>query len=194
MSWLDSLFMNKNYGTVSGAGTPSPPQPTLNFVGATVTNDAANSETTVTVSGGSVAAQSSGTPVTGGPFSTMNFYSPLTASDAGGGVLLVGASISPALGVFTPLTTPSGTVNGNSATLIVQPCDTSGGAIAVTLNTGGISSVAVIFDSSGNAGANNITITPSGGGTINGAATYVISANRGTVSLVSIDGTNWVTW
>lgn len=51
--------------------------------------------------------------------------------------------------------------------------------------------VVIISDESGAAATNNITITPSAG-LINGAATYVINANYGSVTL-EFDGTNWFT-
>lgn len=41
----------------------------------------------------------------------------------------------------------------------------------------------VVSDSKGNAAVNNITILPSSGGTINGASSYVISTNFGSVTL-----------
>ena len=48
-----------------------------------------------------------------------------------------------------------------------------------------------IFDGKGDAGANNITIDASGAETINGAATYVIATNYGSVKL-TCDGTQWL--
>ena len=67
---------------------------------------------------------------------------------------------------------------------------TSGAATGVTLPTPGYDGQALkIVDAKGDAATNNITITP-GSGTINGAATHVISENYGSVELVW-DGTNW---
>lgn len=48
----------------------------------------------------------------------------------------------------------------------------------------------VVKDAGGNAAANNITITTEGAQTIDGAATYVINANYGKVTLYC-DGSNW---
>jgi len=48
-------------------------------------------------------------------------------------------------------------------------------------------------DAGNNAATNNVTITPSGSDTIDGAATYVISADSGKVTLVTDGGTNWYT-
>lgn len=47
----------------------------------------------------------------------------------------------------------------------------------------------VVKDAKGDAGTNNITITTAGG-TIDGSASYVISANYGTVHFIT-DGTEW---
>ena len=69
---------------------------------------------------------------------------------------------------------------------------TSGEATGITLPEPAFTSNSqafIIVDAKGDAGSNNITITPSSG-TINGAATYVINVNYGAVQLVH-DGTNW---
>lgn len=63
------------------------------------------------------------------------------------------------------------------------------GAVAVNLPAGVTSQVFTIVDGKGDAGTNNITITPAAG-TINGAATYVIDSNRAGVTLV-YNGTEW---
>lgn len=48
----------------------------------------------------------------------------------------------------------------------------------------------IVKDEGGNASAHNITISVAGGGTIDGASTYVISTNYGFVRLYS-NGTAW---
>lgn len=63
------------------------------------------------------------------------------------------------------------------------------GAVAVNLPAGVTSQVFTVVDGKGDAGTNNITITPAAG-TINGAATYVIDSNRAGVTLV-YNGTEW---
>ena len=63
------------------------------------------------------------------------------------------------------------------------------GAVAVNLPAGVATQVFTVVDGKGDAGTNNITITPAAG-TINGAATYVIDSNRAGVTLV-YNGTEW---
>lgn len=66
---------------------------------------------------------------------------------------------------------------------------TVAGAVAVNLPAGVSGQVFTVVDGKGDAGTNNITITPAAG-TINGAATYVIDSNRAGVSL-AYNGTSW---
>lgn len=66
------------------------------------------------------------------------------------------------------------------------------GAVAVNLPAGVAGQIFVIGDGKGDAGTNNITITPNGGQTINGAATLVLNTNRQVVMLqYSSTGTDW---
>jgi hypothetical protein len=58
-----------------------------------------------------------------------------------------------------------------------------GSASSVVLPTGADGQIFVVYDESGAATTNNITITGTGGQLINGAANYVISTNYGAVSL-----------
>jgi hypothetical protein len=60
---------------------------------------------------------------------------------------------------------------------------------AITMGDG---KVFIIKDESGGAAANNITINPQGGQTINGAASIIINTNHGFVQLYS-NGANWFT-
>ena len=66
---------------------------------------------------------------------------------------------------------------------------TTPGVVAVNLPSGVSGQVFTVVDGKGDAGTNNITITPAAG-TINGAATYVIDSNRAGVSL-AYNGTSW---
>lgn len=50
----------------------------------------------------------------------------------------------------------------------------------------------VVTDQKGDAGTNNITITVAGGGTINGGANLVISANNGSKRLLKRSSTAWI--
>lgn len=70
-------------------------------------------------------------------------------------------------------------------------CMNVASASAVTLPIGVTKQFYGIYDTSGNAATNNITITPTGGQLINGAANYVISANRGGI-LTQFNGSEWV--
>jgi hypothetical protein len=63
------------------------------------------------------------------------------------------------------------------------------GAAAVVLPPVSAGKVAVVKDASGNAAANNITITPASG-TIDGEASQIIATDYGSMTFVS-NGTNW---
>lgn len=63
------------------------------------------------------------------------------------------------------------------------------GAVAVTLPAGASGQMFAIVDGTGDAEANNVTITPTAG-LINGAATYVLSQDRAGV-IVAYNGTGW---
>lgn len=66
------------------------------------------------------------------------------------------------------------------------------GAVAVTLPAGVAGQIFVILDGTGDASTNNITITPNGGQTINGAATLVLDHDRQAVMIqYSSTGTDW---
>jgi len=49
-----------------------------------------------------------------------------------------------------------------------------------------------IIDAKGDAGTNNIVVTVPNSGTINGAAKFVLSANRDAISFLAINSTTWV--
>jgi hypothetical protein len=67
------------------------------------------------------------------------------------------------------------------------------GAVAVTLPAGADGQIFVIGDNKGDANTNNITITPNGAETINGAATLVLNHAKQMVMIqYSLATTNWV--
>lgn len=83
----------------------------------------------------------------------------------------------------------STTVTGTDTLIVIRKA--TGSATGVTLPASPAAGrTIVIKDGKGDAATNNITITPAAG-TIDGAATLVISANRGIARLV-YDGTEWV--
>lgn len=65
----------------------------------------------------------------------------------------------------------------------------SGAATVVNLPVGATNQEFVIKDGKGDAAANNITVTPAAG-TIDGAATHVISTNYGSATYI-YNGTSW---
>lgn len=69
-------------------------------------------------------------------------------------------------------------------------CMNVGSASAVTIPTGVTGQFYGIYDTSGNAFVNNITITPTGGQLISGSASYVIRTNYGGI-LLQFNGVSW---
>lgn len=73
-------------------------------------------------------------------------------------------------------------------------CDPTGGVITVTLpNVNYAALEYIIKDETGQAATHNITVNSSGGLTIDGAASKVISSSYGVLRVYS-NGTNWSTW
>lgn len=87
------------------------------------------------------------------------------------------------------IVTAAGAITVTTADYLVIVNKTAGAASAVALPAGVSGQVFVVKDGKGDAAANNITITPAAG-TIDGAATNVISTNYGKVSLL-YNGTQW---
>jgi hypothetical protein len=100
--------------------------------------------------------------------------------------------IGPAAAVNTPVTSAMSPYTVVSSDIVLM-CATSGGAISVVLPTAASSTnrVLQIIDAAGSAASNNITVTVSGGGTINGSASYVVNTAYGTATFVS-NGTFWL--
>lgn len=80
------------------------------------------------------------------------------------------------------------TVTAQSGTISVRPAVAA--PSTVNIPAGG---PYLIADGNGSAGADNITITPPSGYTIQGSATYTINTNWGSVLLV-LDGMNFLTF
>jgi len=77
---------------------------------------------------------------------------------------------------------------------VIQPVDTSGNAVTVTLASAAAEDGAevVVKDEGGNAGTNAITVATEGGETVDGAVDATIGSNYGVLRLYS-DGSNWFT-
>jgi len=92
------------------------------------------------------------------------------------------------MGIRVATTTPVSMVAATDAIIVVDL--TVPGASAVNLAAGSNGRVIVIVDGKGDAATNNITITPDGAETINGAASLVLNKNRQAVVL-AFQGSNW---
>lgn len=92
--------------------------------------------------------------------------------------------------LVTVLVTPYNAVAGDTDILTNL---TIAGAVSVVLSAAAqIGKRVSVVDAKGDAGANNITITVAGGGTVNGGASTVISTNRGQAYLVKTGATAWL--
>jgi hypothetical protein len=77
-------------------------------------------------------------------------------------------------------------VSGDYAIL----ADSTSGAITINLPTAAILAGRIFVFKRVNAGANNVVIDPAASETIDGAATYTLSAQWASVTIIS-NGTNW---
>lgn len=92
-------------------------------------------------------------------------------------------------GIRVVLVTPD-TLTDNDNLVAVNL--TSAGPVALTLpSTVGVGTALRIYDQKGDAATNNITISPPGGVTIEGASSLVIDVNFGCVELLLESSTNW---
>lgn len=92
--------------------------------------------------------------------------------------------------VTTALVTPHNAVP--DAQVVVTNL-TIAGAVSVVLPVAAkIGHTVDVVDGKGDAAANNVTITVAGGGTINGGANIVLSANRQKAILIKIGATAWL--
>jgi hypothetical protein len=109
----------------------------------------------------------------------------MSATSTGVAIVQVG----PMTSATTPVTFAMSPYTVLSTDLVVL-CATSGGAISVVLPTAASSTnrVVQVCDASGSAASNNITVSVSGGGTINGAASYVINSAYGSATFICTGG------
>jgi len=89
--------------------------------------------------------------------------------------------------VRTATTTPVTVSNTTDFTVITELA--APGAVAVTLPVGADGQMFLFVDGTGDAGSNNITITPNGSETILGEATLVLNKNKQSV-MIQYDATN----
>lgn len=70
---------------------------------------------------------------------------------------------------------------------------TIAGAVSVVLSAAApVAHRVTVVDGKGDAGANNVTVTVAGGGTINGGASSIINTNRGFKTFLKIAATAWL--
>jgi hypothetical protein len=75
-------------------------------------------------------------------------------------------------------------VSGSAPVAITLPAS-SGGNTASASPGPGSGGLLIVADEAGNAATHNITLTPAGSETIDGASSYVLNSNRAAVTLLS---------
>jgi len=89
------------------------------------------------------------------------------------------------------LTTPITVISSSDCVLNVQL--TTPGAVSVVLPVSPQGQYFTVVDGTGDAATNNITVTASGGATINGSASYLITTNRASADFIYIlAANNWI--
>lgn len=122
------------------------------------------------------------------PFIGIDTQTPTSTLDVNGILTARGGMI-----LNTRPVTASGLVIVLTSDRIIAIRKTVGAATAVSLFASPALGTMLTFkDAKGDAATNNITITPAGGGTIDGAPTLVINTNWGKASIV-YDGVQWLT-
>jgi hypothetical protein len=92
-------------------------------------------------------------------------------------------------GIRVVLVTPDTMTDNDN---VVATNLTAAGPVAVTLpSTVGVGTIVRVYDQKGDAGTNNITISPPGGVTVEGAASAVINVAYGCLVLLLESSTNW---
>lgn len=95
---------------------------------------------------------------------------------------------------ITTTTTTNLTINSSATTILVS-CDSTSGAIVVTLPLASAVPTGrfyIIKDRTGQAHTNNITINPAGVDTLDGASSYVLSMPYGAVAFASNGSNGWL--
>lgn len=130
-------------------------------------------------------------PTVGDPVSVATFIAGSQVMSGTSSGLAVTA-IGPSKSVGTAVTNAMSPYTVLPADVRLQ-CSTGGGAISIVLPTAASSSDRIIqvVDASGSAATNNITVTVSGGGSINGSASYVINSAYGNATFVCVGGA-WI--
>lgn len=130
-------------------------------------------------------------PTVGDPVSVATFIAGSQVMSGTSSGLAVTA-IGPSKSVGTAVTNAMSPYTVLPADVRLQ-CSTGGGAISIVLPTAASSSDRIIqvVDASGSAATNNITVSVSGGGSINGSASYVINSAYGNATFVCVGGA-WV--
>jgi hypothetical protein len=88
-------------------------------------------------------------------------------------------------------TATSSPVTVGSTDCVIRVALSVPGAVAVNLPTGVNGQYFVIVDGTGDAATNNITITPNGGETVNGGASYSLNQDNGAIALCFTGSGNW---
>ena len=118
--------------------------------------------------------------------STLSGFSGVTADDVNGFLYLANVAFGFAVEVFTT----GASVSASAFKQLHVVKKGTGSATAVSLPSPSFTGeVHIVKDGKGDAAANNITITPTGK-TVDGAASIIINANYGSVTLI-YNGTEW---
>jgi hypothetical protein len=166
---------------------------TVSAVGGTITINDDGAGITVTAAANCTAALSTsgtGHATVGTANNTLTVYDDAaTGIEVSGHLHVGGLFVTDAAQIIETIVMQAGAAHAITVAatdhFIGVDCSAAGKAVNLpAAATAGAGRVLIIKDQSGNAGANNITITPNGAEKIDEAATHVISSNYGSVTLV----------